>query len=273
MNKQQFIDFIKSPDTLNADSIPQLEMIVKEYPYCQTAELLYTLNLFQEENFKYNNQMRLTAAYAVDRKRLKQHLLSFKKVDPVEKQIDQPITKVNEPEKIPVKEQQPQLSELIANLKAQLELLVRQNGIHQNTDYKATLSDLSEKLENLIKLDKEKTPELKPDIKDYNFGYLQRNKVRKSKFQKNKALIDKFIQEEPKISKPSRSDFFKADGYAESSLHDNNDVVSETLAQIYLKQGNLAKAIAVYKKLSLVDPEKSTFFAAQIEKIRKGQIN
>jgi hypothetical protein len=48
--------------------------------------------------------------------------------------------------------------------------------------------------------------------------------------------------------------------------------VTETLAKIYIKQGNLTKAIKVYQNLSLKNPEKNTFFAAQI-KILKEQLH
>ena len=85
----------------------------------------------------------------------------------------------------------------------------------------------------------------------------------------NSELIDKFIHDEPKIDPVSKSEFFDPIDFAKQSLVDNEEIVSETLAKIYYKQGNLLKAIKIFKKLCLVNPEKSSYFAAQIEKIKK----
>ena len=43
---------------------------------------------------------------------------------------------------------------------------------------------------------------------------------------------------------------------------------TETLAQLMANQGKLKKAEAIYKKLSLKYPEKSTYFATQIQKLK-----
>jgi hypothetical protein len=56
--------------------------------------------------------------------------------------------------------------------------------------------------------------------------------------------------------------------FAEKSLIEKQDTVTETLARLLALQGHKDKAIAVYEKLKLQIPEKSTYFAAQIEKLK-----
>lgn len=56
---------------------------------------------------------------------------------------------------------------------------------------------------------------------------------------------------------------------AEKSVAENKDVISETLAKLFVKQGYRDKAIAMYERLILAFPEKSAYFAAEIDKLKK----
>ena len=84
---------------------------------------------------------------------------------------------------------------------------------------------------------------------------------------KEENLIDKFVETEPRISKPKREEFFSPVQSAKESLIENDEIVTETLARVYLEQAHYDKAIAAYEKLSLKFPQKSSFFASQIKLI------
>ena len=85
---------------------------------------------------------------------------------------------------------------------------------------------------------------------------------------KNHDLIDNFIQNEPSIQRNIKVADKQEDISAES-VRENDSFMSETLASIYVKQRLFDKAIAVYRKLELKNPEKNVYFASQIEKIEK----
>jgi DNA-binding GntR family transcriptional regulator len=85
---------------------------------------------------------------------------------------------------------------------------------------------------------------------------------------KEDSILDKFIKEEPQI-KPPNSQKLDTENKARKSAEDPNDLVSETLAQIYTDQMLFQKAIDTFKKLSLKFPEKSTYFADQIIELEK----
>lgn len=81
------------------------------------------------------------------------------------------------------------------------------------------------------------------------------------------SILDKFMRENPSITRP-KSEFFNPANVAKQSVEEKDEIVSETLAGIYLKQGLVKKAISTYEKLSLIYPHKITYFAALINKLK-----
>jgi len=81
-------------------------------------------------------------------------------------------------------------------------------------------------------------------------------------------LIESFIKNDPQIN-PPKAEQIDTENKAKKSAEDQNDLVSETLANIYIEQMLYDKAIDTYEKLSLKFPEKSRYFADLIQGIQK----
>lgn len=54
-----------------------------------------------------------------------------------------------------------------------------------------------------------------------------------------------------------------------TASNQQTDVVTETMAEVLAKQGKNAQAIDLYRKLSLLHPEKSVYFASRIEELKQ----
>ena len=85
---------------------------------------------------------------------------------------------------------------------------------------------------------------------------------------KQRKLIDRFIQFEPKIERGRAAEFPQAN-LAKESLEEDPELVTETMAQLFARQGKFDKARKVYRKLMEQFPEKSIYFAAQLKSIEK----
>lgn len=97
-----------------------------------------------------------------------------------------------------------------------------------------------------------------------------RNQKERPKQPNEMSIIDSFLQKDIKIISSKNDDIeYTPSNLARLSIVDDGDFVTQTLADIYYKQGNIQKALNAYKKLLLKYPEKKTYFAARIEKLEK----
>ncbi len=108
MNKKQLTQYIKNPTLLSPSDTRKLSDLVDDYPYFQTARLLYTKGLKDNENDKYERVLKVTATFAVSRKKLFELITASANseiVQPVEEVqpevVAEPIT---EPQQEPVVE-------------------------------------------------------------------------------------------------------------------------------------------------------------------------
>ena len=83
-------------------------------------------------------------------------------------------------------------------------------------------------------------------------------------------LIDRFIEQQPSIGK-LREAGAPVEEWAQTSVMEDPTLVTETMARIFAKQGQIGKARKAYRYLALKYPAKSTYFACQLKNLSRRQ--
>ena len=224
----------------------ELKSIIDKFPYFQAARALYLKGLKNQDSFKYNNELKTTAAYTTDRTILFDFITS-KKFHTQKEDIHQQITKITAertPSEVITKEEE-KIAESILNpiAKAEEKLEIGKPISFTNSE--------NHSFNQWLQLSAKK-----PII---------RKEISKKESLKKVDIIEKFIQSNPKIA-PIPKD--KSVSISVSKNKQDSSLMTETLAKVYLEQKKYENAIQAYRILSLKYPEKSGFFADQIKRIR-----
>jgi hypothetical protein len=286
MKKGEFIAYVEDPSLLKADDIPALQNILAEYPYFQSAQLLLTKIFQQEENINFEKQLRKTAAYSANRKRL--HTILFSELEQIKKE-PRPEVELQETKAPIEKEQARDISAKESPIERQYssaeeDFLNRQiiteaisssilNEVDEESETLPPQSEDSWETEEKTK-EAENTNRFKED-EGHSFldwlGHYSDQKVQKPLWEHPSKSTTYSLKHYTKPNRP-KQEFYSASKMAKLSVQDDGDLVTETLAKIYVAQENYEKAIRAYEKLQLKYPEKKVYFAGQIESI-KNQLN
>ena len=85
---------------------------------------------------------------------------------------------------------------------------------------------------------------------------------------RQQEIIDRFVAANPQITRETSATNENAPDLSAPSSAFQDDLVTENLAEIMLKQGKTDKAVNLYEKLMLKYPEKKAYFAQKIEQLK-----
>ncbi|WP_101444911.1 hypothetical protein [Aquimarina sp. MAR_2010_214] len=317
MNIKELSYLLQNPAQLNKEQAKSLEKITRTFPYFQSARSLVLKSLKNQESFRYNQELKTTAAYTTDRSVLfdfitsdlfkdsnsseeakKKHKSDIKVIDPEEIKT-LPRMDMDEAVRMKMKEAEDVLDPTLFYERKE------NSTLKQIEIAESTTPDATEKDQPKITQDKNKTPEetlqidkpldfnkrethsfaewlkltsLHPIDRDSDqeikapISETEEKESAKPLDQKHKFdLIDEFIASNPKIQPAAKNT--PARNLAKENLVPSDELMTETLARVYLVQKNYKKAIQAYNILILKNPEKSGFFADQIRAIKKLQDN
>ena len=347
MVESEILKYIDKPELLNQSSIYQLGKLINDYPFFQTAHVIFLKALKSQNNIDFEQQLSKSSVYISDRDLLFKFLnKEFKLVDKreeiveiekksLEPSLDKKLLK-NKNVRRNINDSFEGLGENISKtISSQLEFsVIKENDklefpseiyfIEEEREGKNNIITIDADPDDIKKLRKKsdilQIEEIKPaslpvrqagdktgsasgkeneftekstTIKDTeeSFELIETEKIQSkglNETQKpkevfdisnyadedflamNDDLISKFIENNPRI-KPKETEDENHD-MSVDSINEDNNLLSETLIKVYIKQGLFEKAIQSYKKLSLKYPEKSIYFASQI-KIIEEKIN
>jgi hypothetical protein len=316
LNSARLYSILTDQSNLSTENLTELAKLTEQFPYFQTAHLLYSVASKKADASLFQQSIKKTAIIAVSRNHL--YNLLYKTdvadvaVENVKLEIVKPVTEVKE---VIIEKPIELVEEVVAEKKEAVVETIIEETETKLAEVEAKEKDLTEQVEREIQKDlieafvekeilktneahikdepipsnasfsdwlqhmkknngqplstikfKDKKEEEKPVSKDLP----EEDFEVKLKKEHKKVLIDKIIESNPgsiKLNKDTK--FFEATQKAKESLQENEHLVTETLAKIYALQGNINKAIRAYQILSLKYPNKSVYFASQIENLKK----
>jgi len=295
LNTSEITHLLNKPHAINDKHTFALERIVDEFPYFQSARALYLKGLYNQDSFKYNQTLRVTASYTTDRSLLFDFIttgnfatLQKTFLDEKEAIINNII--VNESEIIVLDEVEEavviKIAEPINKLEESILFSIKEaapelESTNKMEQEEQKLEIIEEKLEIGKPLDfsKEEKHSFQEWLQLASFNPINREsdpveeKYEEKDLEKKKKLeiIDKFIEANPKIPPIKQSETTPI--VLQQIEGDTSYLMTETLAKVYLEQKKYQKAIQAYEILILKYPEKSSLFADRISDIKSLQQN
>nr|WP_294936787.1 tetratricopeptide repeat protein [uncultured Flavobacterium sp.] len=293
MNVTDLTYLINKPDSINGRQTIELETVLGEFPYFQAVRALHLKGLYNQNSFRYNQELKKTAAYTTDRSVLFEFITS------------EDFTSI---QKVFLEEKEAAINDIIVNqykivVSDKIEISPKTNTLEQSILSSIQIAEPEPITEEILREvaeaqeqeeEQQEALEAKLEIgKPLDFSkeekhsfqeWLQLAKItpidREKESQeteideekkKKTELIDKFIETNPKIISVKNAPVNPIN--IEKSTQDNSYLMTETLAKVYLEQKKYQKAIQAYEILILKYPEKSSFFADRISDIRLLQQN
>ncbi|MGB5404313.1 MAG: tetratricopeptide repeat protein [Robiginitalea sp.] len=304
MNVSDFTYLLKDPKSVQTEvQTGQLEELIETYPWFQAARAMHLYGLKHLNSYKYNQALKTTAACTADREVLfdlitseefipnriadaisgkqalaDQEIISEEVIpntardtDMIQKEEDSPLPRntqeadqILDPKLFRSKDPEMDKSLEVAQAEAKAKLKIG-SPLEFTRDERHSFSQWLQLTQMApAPVQKETTEtEATENKEELQTAHSDREK----KFE----LIDRFIADNPKI-KPGDPATPQVD-ISQSLKIDKKQLMTETLARVYLEQGKFKKAIQAYRILILKYPEKSSFFADQITAVEKLQAN
>ena len=267
------------PQDISSDTVAEMEATVDEYPYFQLLHTLIAKAKHDQQTPDAYASLGKAAVYAPDRRLLRQvfydELALTLPSNEANILVDKPLVIIIEEDHHPAETTETNLTDVdteedntVAAPDDTESLREESASSWQGLPESQQLPDRVEDTDALspsenIDDSAEDSPILK-QLEQTSEALSLRNKHQAE--QQN--IINKFVKANPSISRDTPSDEKESTDLAARSSKLQDNLVTENLAEIMLRQGKVDKATDLYQKLMLKYPEKKAYFAQKIEQLK-----
>ena len=240
--QRRLTEYIRRPETLDAQAIPLLRDRLDRFPYNHTARILLLQALHRLHDPAFDAELRRSAPLIPDRQALFR-LIEEKnyRQDPLRLRFTLPHEQDNQ---IAEESTEQLINDFLSSIPQQP--VPKQRTVDASQDY----------IEYMLLNDEEEAPQQTlPSVDE-------------------QGIIDEFLLKETgHILLADDADESEEEDTYSKPEDDENEILTESLAHIYIKQGKFEKAIEIIRRLSLKYPKKNRYFADQIRFLEKLVIN
>lgn len=258
MEATNFKHLLTSHAPVTLTEVDELTTLLDKFPYLQSARALQLKGLKTNFDTRYNQALKITAAYTTDRSVLFDYITSNEFVVFVSK--NKPLKEADNNNSLTDTTNYDTISNIDAEelFNKSVEILKVEQDLEIGTPLSFSIED-TYSFHEWLQLTSVNPIDRKIDtVKEVPLEKSYKNNLQSQ-------IIENFINAKPKITQPDKNS--PIEDISAKSLERNDDLMTETLARVYLEQKKFKSAIKAYKILSLKYPEKSGYFADQIKAI------
>jgi hypothetical protein len=271
LNKLNINQHLFNPEGLSENTVLTFKELISTFPYASSFTIAYLKSLKNAGDIHFEDEL-LKHAFKIGSRQVLYDLLNQEPLEDSDKQAEE-VTAIHQEEEISIGDEITLKEELISSelenelITDELEILINSSAANtvfiNEFNQQEILATTNVEEEIPTKQNDPQKNQVEPrkiiiDKQPKSFNHwLELGNVQNDK--KNDTRLSTMIA----IEKPKR-EFYSPSKKAKESIDENKMPVSETLAKIFVLQGNYPKAIYVYEQLILLYPEKKSTFAVQI---------
>lgn len=259
MNEKSFSDLIGNYDTNDETLVSKMAVFIEKYPYFQLPRFIYTKSLIDQNKDPSNTALNQLSLYTSDRAVLKNGIESpFTFTTKSNDLIEESNTTVEDKVDKEVEISETIERDIILHKEPSEATIPSTDKTTAGEKPASDVADLKMSFTEWVvyTIDNEYT-EQTVDIKQ--------EENEKQPLSDKLPIIDRFIAADPKIAPVEKG---ATNNIVNQGDFYSEELMTETLAKLLVKQKKYKKAIKAYKILSLKYPEKNVFFAGRIQDIK-----